>query len=75
MVKKMLKKTQNKSVSIAFIADFFTLVLLANFLKIHVSSIYLIIIAGLLGLAFIPCREGKEIKHDLSFSVLGSFYE
>lgn len=50
MVKKLMKKTPAKSVNIAFVVGFFILVLLANLLNIHVSSIYLIIIAGLSGL-------------------------
>ena len=49
MVKKMLKKTPNKKHSIAFVAVFFLVAFLLNLLGIRLSTIWLILIAGICG--------------------------
>lgn len=50
MMKKMMKKTSNKTISITFVIVFFALVFIANLLNVRISSIYLVIISGLLGI-------------------------
>lgn len=62
MIKKMIKKTPNKPLGIAFIIVFFTAVLVLDLLGIHFSTIYLILIAGLLGffLYALPKRKGAR---------------
>lgn len=49
MVKKMLKKTPNKKHSIAFVAVFFVVTFVLNLLGIHLSTIWLILVAGVCG--------------------------
>ncbi len=49
MVKKMLKKTPNKKHSIAFVAVFFAVTFVLNLLGIHLSTIWLILMAGVCG--------------------------
>lgn len=60
MIKKMIKKTPNRALSIAFVTVFFGIVFTLNLFGIHFSTIYLILIAGLLGyvLYAVPKREG-----------------
>ena len=60
MIKKMMKKTPNRTLSIAFVAVFFGIVFTLNLFGIHFSTIYLILIAGVLGyvLYAVPKREG-----------------
>ena len=60
MIKKMLKKTPNKPLSIGFVAVFFIIVFALNLLNIHFSTIYLILISGFLGffLNAMPKRNG-----------------
>ena len=62
MIKKMLKKTPNKPMSIVFITVFFAVVLVLNLLGIHFSTIYLILIAGILGFCLyaLPMRKGVQ---------------
>ncbi|WP_455580665.1 chromate transporter [Dysosmobacter sp.] len=62
MIKKMLKKTPSKPMSIAFIAVFFAVVLTLDLLGIHFSTIYLILIAGVLGFCLyaLPKRKGAQ---------------
>lgn len=68
MIKNMLKSTKNEEskknryVSIGFIFTFFTVVLMLNFLQIHFSTIYLIIIAGILGFAIYSIPKKEENK-------------
>ena len=49
MVRKMLKKTPHKKHSIAFVAVFFTITFVLNLLGIHLSTIWLILAAGVCG--------------------------
>lgn len=49
MVKKMLKKTPNKKHSIAFVAVFFVVTFVLNLLGIHLSTIWLVLVAGVCG--------------------------
>lgn len=49
MVKKMLKKTPNKKHSIAFVSVFFAVTFMLNLLGIHLSTIWLILVAGVCG--------------------------
>ncbi|MCB6607130.1 chromate transporter [[Clostridium] symbiosum] len=62
MIKKMLKKTPSKSVSIAFVAAFFVVALVFNLLGIHFSTIYLILIAGTVSFCLftLPNRKGGQ---------------
>jgi len=62
MIKKMLKKTPNKPISIAFIAVFFTVVFVLNLFNIHFSTIYLILMAGALGFCLyaLPKQKGAQ---------------
>lgn len=62
MIKKMLKKTPNKLLGIAFIIVFFAAVLVLDLLGIHFSTIYLILIAGFLGFCLyaLPKRKGAQ---------------
>lgn len=62
MIKKMLKKTPNKPMSIAFIAVFFTVVFVLNLFNIHFSTIYLILMAGALGFCLyaLPKQKGAQ---------------
>ena len=59
MVKKMLRKTPHKIISIGFIMVSFTILLLLNFFNIRFSTIYLIIIAGLLGFSIYSLPKYK----------------
>lgn len=49
LVKKMLRKTAHKYVSMGFVVVFFAVAMLLNILQIHLSVIYLIIVSGFLG--------------------------
>lgn len=62
MIKKMLKKTPSKSASIVLVAAFFVVVLVFNLLGIHFSTIYLILIAGIIGFCLfaLPKKKGVE---------------
>ncbi|NMA95528.1 MAG: chromate transporter [Clostridiales bacterium] len=62
MVKKMLRKTPHKIISIGFIMVSFTILLLLNFFNIRFSTIYLIIIAGLLGFSIYSLPKYKGGK-------------
>lgn len=60
MIRKMLKKTPNRKLSMLFAVFFFALVLALDILQIHVSTIYLIIISGLLGYCIYYLPKRKE---------------
>lgn len=63
MISKMLKTKDKRAVNIAFVAMFFTVVLLLNFLNISFSTIYLILISGIAGffVGLVPNnKEGKK---------------
>ena len=49
MVKKMLKKTPNKKHGIAFVSVYFGITFVLNLLGIHLSTIWLILVAGVCG--------------------------
>ncbi len=49
MVRQLMKKTPNKTHSILFIAVFFAITFFLNIAGIHLSTIWLILTAGLLG--------------------------
>ena len=62
MMKKMLMKAKNKKVGILLAATFACTVLALNILNIHFSTIYLIIIAGIIGLCIygLPKKAGGK---------------
>lgn len=62
MIKKMMKKTPSRALSIAFVAVFFGIVFALNLFGGHFSTIYLILIAGVLGYVFyaVPKQEGER---------------
>lgn len=62
MVKKMMKKTQHKYISVGFAAGFFSVVMILNLLQIRFSTIYLIILSGILGFCIYHRPKGKERK-------------
>lgn len=62
MIKNMLKNAQNRAINIGFAASFFAVVLALNFLQIQFSTIYLIIIAGILGFAIYSIPKKGESK-------------
>lgn len=62
MISKMLKTKDKRAVNIAFVAMFFTVVLLLNFLNISFSTIYLILISGIAGFFVGLVPDGKEGK-------------
>ena len=62
MIKKMLKKTPDKSVSIAFAAVFFVIVLALNLSGIRFSTIYLILIAGIASFCIFTLPNGKGVQ-------------
>ncbi len=49
MTKKMMKKTPYKYISMGFVIVFFGVVMLLNIFQIHFSTMYLIVISGILG--------------------------
>ncbi len=49
MIRKMLAKTQKKGIRIGLVAVFFSVMLALDFFEVHFSTIYLILIAGVLG--------------------------
>ncbi|MBT9775247.1 chromate transporter [Clostridium sp. MCC353] len=59
MIRKMLKKSSNKLLSIGFVAVFFSITLFLNLSGIRFSTIYLILTAGLLGY-FIYSGPGRK---------------
>ena len=60
MIRKMLKKSPNKILSVGFVAVFFCITLFLNLSGIRFSTIYLILTAGLLGyfIFSVPGRKG-----------------
>ncbi|MBS6643857.1 MAG: chromate transporter [Clostridiaceae bacterium] len=60
MIRKMLKKSPNKILSVGFVAVFFSITLFLNLSGIRFSTIYLILTAGLLGyfIFSVPGRKG-----------------
>lgn len=62
MVKKMMKKTQHKYISVGFAAGFFSVVMILNLLQIRFSTIYLIILSGILGFCIYHRPKGEERK-------------
>lgn len=58
----MLRKTAHKTLSISFTVGFFIILLALNLLRIRFSTIYLIIIAGLLGLSIYSLPKYKGGK-------------
>lgn len=60
MTRSMMRKTQDKRISICFTASTFVLLLLLNILAIQLSTIYLIIIAALLGFLIFYLARREE---------------
>ena len=62
MIRKMLKKSPNKISSMIFVIVFGSITLLCNLLGFRLSTIYLILIAGLTGLYLysVPCGRGER---------------
>ena len=59
MVKKMMKSTKHKYINICFVILFFVTVMSLNILQIHFSTIYLILISGLMGFCIFGVVERK----------------
>lgn len=51
MIKNLIKKTRHKSISAVIVALFFAAIIAINLLEFSFSTIYLILIAGAIGLA------------------------
>ena len=62
MIQKMLKKTPDKKMSILFVGAFFAVVFVLNLMNLHFSTIYLILISGLLGYYIYYLPHRKEMK-------------
>ncbi|MCD8036867.1 MAG: chromate transporter [Clostridiales bacterium] len=62
MVKRELKGSTHKTVSIAFAAVFFAVALVINILGISFSTIYLMIIAGMVGFCLFALPKGRDEK-------------
>lgn len=62
MIRKMLKKTPDKRMRILFVGVFFVVVFVLNLLNLHFSTIYLILISGLLGYCIYYLPHRKEVK-------------
>ncbi len=62
MVKRELKGSTHKTVSIAFVTVFFAVALVINILGISFSTIYLMIIAGTVGFCLFALPKGREEK-------------
>lgn len=62
MVRQLMKKTPNKKHSIAFIALFFAVTFFVNIFGVHLSTIWLILVAGLTGffLYGLPRKEAAK---------------
>ena len=59
MIRKMLKKSPNKISSMIFVIVFGSITLLCNLLGFRLSTIYLILIAGLTGLYLYSVPGGR----------------
>lgn len=62
MVRKMLKRTSHKYISMGFVIVFFAVVMLLNILEIHLSVIYLVIVSGFLGFCIYHGLEKRTGK-------------
>ena len=60
MIKKMMSKMKKKAIPSTMIVLFFATTLILNIFNIHFSSIYLILIAGLLGFVLYKNPQKKE---------------
>lgn len=60
MIRKMMKKTPHKRVSLGFVAVFFVWVMVLRMLRIEFSTIYLIVAAGVLGFCVYSLLEKGE---------------
>lgn len=61
MVRKMMKKTSHKYISMGFVFAFFAVVMLLNILQIYLSMIYLVVVSGFLSFC-IYNAIGKKAK-------------
>lgn len=57
LLKSIMKKKEDRIFNIVFVISFFLILFLMNFIAVHISSIYLIVIAGVLGLVFFNIKN------------------
>lgn len=62
MTKKMMMKTPHKYISMGFVIVFFGVVMFLNILQIHFSTMYLIVISGILGFCIYSMIGKKGTK-------------
>jgi len=62
MITKMMKKTPSKTSSILLVGVFFAIVLLLNIVGVNFSTIYLIVISGVIGFCLyaLPGKKGAK---------------
>ncbi len=60
MTKKTMKKTPHKYINMGFVIVFFGVVMFLNIFQIHFSTVYLIIISGILGYCIYSVVGKKE---------------
>lgn len=62
MVKKMLKTTNHKVISVGFVLTFFFIAMILNLLQISFSTVYFILISGMLSFCIFTMaeKEGKS---------------
>lgn len=58
----MMMKTPHKYISMGFVIVFFGVVMFLNILQIHFSTMYLIVISGILGFCIYSMIEKKGTK-------------
>ncbi len=64
LIRKMLKSSEAKLIQICFVAVFFAFVLAMNFIGVHISTVYLIIVSGLAGALIFPLAKQKNKGKD-----------
>lgn len=62
MTRKMIKNSSHKYISLGFVITFFGIVMLLNIFQIHFSTIYLIIISGILSFCIYSIIGKKDTK-------------
>ena len=64
MIKKMMKKSPDKKIQIFLVIFFFLAAFTMNIAGVHISTIYLIICSGFIGLALFGRQEDKKTGRD-----------
>lgn len=62
MIKKMMKKTENKILPITIISAFFIIVLVFDTLEVHISTFYLIIVSGIMGYIIYGIKDREKLR-------------